>query len=113
VGRHPLGGAPASLFFSQTPAVHISPAAHFVAQSPQWPLSVDVSTQPPPHDVRPVLHASWQRPPTHETVPFATDAHTARHCPQFDPSVARSTQTLLQLVVPPPQMAVQTPPVHA
>ena len=48
----------------------------------------------------------------HETVPLGMDAQTALHCPQLVSSVARSTHTLLQFVVPPVQTAVQTPPVQ-
>jgi hypothetical protein len=47
---------------------------------------------------------------TQETVPFGMVAQTAPHCPQFVSSVPRSTHTFLQLVVPPVQTAVQTPP---
>jgi hypothetical protein len=62
--------------------------------------------------VRPSLQVSWQRLSTHATVPSGIVAHRAPQTPQFAASVERSTQTFLQLVVPPVQTAVHTPPEH-
>ncbi len=81
-------------------------------QSPQCMGSVVASMHAPPHAVRPWLHVNAQRPPTQATVPSATGAHTAPHCPQLLASAVTSTHVFLQFVSPVPHTTVHMPPTH-
>ncbi len=79
------------------PAVHTWPTGHCIPQPPQCEGEARVSTSHPlaasrSQSAKPVEHVpTAQRPDTHATVAFASDAHAIPHAPQFAADAPRST----------------------
>jgi hypothetical protein len=72
-----------------TPPEHTWPAAHLVAQSPQWALSVWRWTHAPPHTESPALHEGAHAPAAHAL----PGGHAVAQSPQCELSSIRSAHT--------------------
>jgi hypothetical protein len=77
--------------------VHFPPAQTFpvgqlLAQVPQWFGSLFMSTQEPPHDVKPPRQVAAQRPDWQPTIAFIIGMHAAPQAPQLALSFFGSTQ---------------------
>ncbi len=106
------------------PVEHAAPAwakAHAFPHIPQLARLLRVSaSQPfaglPSQSPAPAVHASAQRPATHDAVALVPPGHTVPHPPQFMGSVAVETQRVPQTVVCPggqaqcPAWQVEPPP---
>ena len=88
-------------------------AGHAIAQAPQLPTSLVVSTQVLPHLVNAPLHVKPQALTAHVAVPLSGAPHALPQLPQLLGSLVGSTHAPPQLVVLEGHEVTHTPPEHA
>jgi hypothetical protein len=82
------------------PPAHTFPVGQLLAQVPQWFGSLFMSTQEPPHDVKPPRQVAAQRPDWQPTIAFIIGVHAAPQAPQLALSFSGSTQARPQATNP-------------